>query len=292
MSYPPTSSAEVAHPKTPPLGVPWPRPPAGLFRFQPPGARSAMTRHAARRQRFTSGLHPSGADLPVALVPAISGATDQVKRPVSLKVAPSLRPHGGGDADAARTNLHTCGALLEDPDPAHDRPPALYSYAILIVPFLATRQGQGGSVECNRCPGLKRTPEHALSEDNRSGERVPETTELKAELAQGSCGQGSGSNLGFAVEQSSRLTLREFKQAWSFIHRTIRSPQDLPDRPFVRDYAGVAFLRPCSLELNSSPRSRSWVMSASPSLCGLVVTSPPRRTAPNASTSRPSTNRC
>ena len=58
MSYPPTSSAEVAHPKTPPLGVPWPRPPAGLFRFQPPGARSAMTRHAARRQRFISGLHP------------------------------------------------------------------------------------------------------------------------------------------------------------------------------------------------------------------------------------------
>jgi hypothetical protein len=31
---------------------------------------------------------------------------------------------------------------------------------------------------------LKRTPEHALSEDNRSGERVPETTELKAEPAQ------------------------------------------------------------------------------------------------------------
>ena len=84
-----------------------------------------MTRHAARRQRFTSGLHPSGADLPVALGPAISGATDQVQRPVSLKVAPSLRPHGGGDADAARKKLQTCGALLEDPDPAHDRPPAL-----------------------------------------------------------------------------------------------------------------------------------------------------------------------
>ena len=40
---------------------------------------------------------------------------------MSLKVAPSLRPHGGGDADAARTKLRTCGALLEDPDPARDR---------------------------------------------------------------------------------------------------------------------------------------------------------------------------
>ena len=196
MSYPPTSSAEVAHPKTPPLGVPWPRPPAGLFRFQPPGARSAMTQHAASASASPSAFIPSGADLPIALRPAISGATDQVQRPVSLKVAPSLRPHRGGEADAARKKLRTCGALLEDPDPAHDRPPALYRYAIFIAPFLATRQGQGGSVECNRCPGLKRTPEHALSEDNRSGERVPETTELKAELAQGSCGQGSGSNLG------------------------------------------------------------------------------------------------
>jgi hypothetical protein len=61
------------------------------------------------------------ADLLVALGPAVSGASYQVQRPVSLEVAQSLRPDGGGDADAALEELRTCGALLEDPDPAHDR---------------------------------------------------------------------------------------------------------------------------------------------------------------------------
>ena len=80
-----------------------------------------MTQHAASASASPSAFIPSGADLPIALRPAISGATDQVQRPVSLKVAPSLRPHRGGEADAARKKLQACGALLEDPDPAHDR---------------------------------------------------------------------------------------------------------------------------------------------------------------------------
>jgi YfiH family protein len=61
------------------------------------------------------------ADLLVALGPAVSGASYQVQRPVSLEVAQSLRPEGGGDADAALEELRACGALLEDPDPGHDR---------------------------------------------------------------------------------------------------------------------------------------------------------------------------
>jgi YfiH family protein len=60
-------------------------------------------------------------DLLVALGPAVSGASYQVQRPVSLEVAQSLRPDGGGDADAALEELRACGALLEDSDPAHDR---------------------------------------------------------------------------------------------------------------------------------------------------------------------------
>jgi copper oxidase (laccase) domain-containing protein len=59
-------------------------------------------------------------DLLVALGPAVSGAGYQVERPVSLEVAQSLRPERG-DADVALGALRACGALLEDPDPAHDR---------------------------------------------------------------------------------------------------------------------------------------------------------------------------
>jgi YfiH family protein len=75
-----------------------------------PGALTLMEMAGSRR-----------ADLLVALGPAVSGASYQVQRPVSLEVAQSLRPEGGGDADAALEDLRACGALLEDSDPGHDR---------------------------------------------------------------------------------------------------------------------------------------------------------------------------
>jgi hypothetical protein len=59
-------------------------------------------------------------DLLVALGPAVSGASYQVERPVSLEVAQSLRPDGR-DVDVALEELRACGALLEDPDPKRDR---------------------------------------------------------------------------------------------------------------------------------------------------------------------------
>jgi copper oxidase (laccase) domain-containing protein len=61
------------------------------------------------------------ADLLVALGPAVSGASYQVERPVSLEVAQSLRPDGGDNAKIALEQLRACGALLEDPDPKRDR---------------------------------------------------------------------------------------------------------------------------------------------------------------------------
>ena len=56
----------------------------------------------------------------VALGPAISGASYQVEREVSLAVALALRdtPLEG---DGALEELHACGALRPDPDPSRDR---------------------------------------------------------------------------------------------------------------------------------------------------------------------------
>ncbi|MEB3265906.1 MAG: peptidoglycan editing factor PgeF [Cyanobacteriota bacterium] len=59
-------------------------------------------------------------DLRVALGPAVSGANYQVERAVSLQVGAAL--HSGGLEDrAAVAELMACGALLADPDPAHER---------------------------------------------------------------------------------------------------------------------------------------------------------------------------
>jgi YfiH family protein len=60
-------------------------------------------------------------DLLIALGPAVSGAAYQVERSVSLDVAQSLWPPDKGDADANLKDLRACGALLEDPEPGHDR---------------------------------------------------------------------------------------------------------------------------------------------------------------------------
>ena len=75
-----------------------------------PAALSLMEKAGSRR-----------ADLLVALGPAVSGASYQVERPVSLEVARSLRPDGDADLETALAELRDCGALLEDPDPARDR---------------------------------------------------------------------------------------------------------------------------------------------------------------------------
>ena len=181
MSYPPTSSAEVAHPKTPPLGVLWPRPPAGLFRFQPPGARSAMTRHAARRQRFISGLHPlwgrsagcpgtgdqrrhrSSATPSESESGAIAPAARRRRRRCRPNEAADLRSSAGGSRPRPRPAGHP-GGREGSADPrgggsdSHRGLSALHRGGIAPVPFLETRPDQGGSVECNRCPGLKTTP--------------------------------------------------------------------------------------------------------------------------------------
>lgn len=61
------------------------------------------------------------ADLLVALGPAVSGASYQVERPVSLQVAQALRQEEGVDGDAALQELRACGGLLEDPEPGRDR---------------------------------------------------------------------------------------------------------------------------------------------------------------------------
>ncbi len=58
------------------------------------------------------------ADLRVALGPAVSGECYQVRREVSEQVALSLAPE---PIAAALEVLQACGALLNDPQPGHDR---------------------------------------------------------------------------------------------------------------------------------------------------------------------------
>jgi len=53
-----------------------------------------MTRHAARRQRFTSGLHPVWGRSAGCPGTAISGATDQVQRPDPILDTTGGHPRG------------------------------------------------------------------------------------------------------------------------------------------------------------------------------------------------------
>ena len=64
-------------------------------------------------------------DLLVALGPAVSGSNYQVQRQVSIKLALGLglaqQYPGPVSPERALEELRSCGALLEDPQPGHDR---------------------------------------------------------------------------------------------------------------------------------------------------------------------------
>jgi YfiH family protein len=64
-------------------------------------------------------------DLLIALGPAVSGDNYQVQRPVSLQLAMGLglnqTAKGPVGQERALAELQSCGALLDDPQPGHDR---------------------------------------------------------------------------------------------------------------------------------------------------------------------------
>jgi copper oxidase (laccase) domain-containing protein len=99
-----------------------------------PAAIAALEAGGSRRQ-----------DLLVALGPAVSGASYQVERPVSLEVAAALRPCGRENGEAL-AELIACGALRPDPDPSRDR---------LDIRLASLRQLEHEGIESERvalCP--------------------------------------------------------------------------------------------------------------------------------------------